>query len=85
MKRRRRWAWSVLLAALWVGAMLAACDASDAPRGGPQLPSTPSFLSGSGSGSPSPSAAQAVAPMMPGFGVPLAPLATLEPGVAKDL
>jgi hypothetical protein len=48
---------------------LAACSAADPPRGGPQLPSTPSFLSGGSSGSPSPSGAlPASVPSLPVIG-----------------
>jgi len=55
MKRGKR-RLALTLAMVCIGATLAACNAADAPRGGPQLPSTPAFLSG-GSNSPSPSGA----------------------------
>ncbi|HEY8691444.1 MAG TPA: hypothetical protein VIR57_01750 [Chloroflexota bacterium] len=90
MKRQKRqWRrWLPALAAFWIAASLAACNAADTPRGGPQLPSTPAFLSGSGSGSPSPTGAlPATVPILPTFAGLTAPgsLATFDAEVAKGL
>jgi len=86
-RQRRRWLRA--LAALWIAASLAACSAADPPRGGPQLPSTPAFLSGSGSGSPSPSGVlPATVPILPTFAgltVLTGSLATFDAEVAKGL
>jgi hypothetical protein len=85
--RRRRWL--PMLAALAIGASLAACSAADPPRGGPQLPSTPSFLSGSGGSSPSPSGALPASvptlPTMTGVGLQTGSISTLDAEVAKAL
>jgi hypothetical protein len=85
---RRRWLLT-LVAALWIAGALAACSAADPPRGGPQLPSTPSFLSGSGGNSPSPSGAlPAEVPNLPtitGLAVQGSPLATLDAQVIQAL
>jgi hypothetical protein len=63
MKRRRtRGRFAAI--ALLVASLLAGCDAANAPRGGPQLPSTPAFLNPSGdSGTPTPSAADQALPL----------------------
>ncbi|MFI5266112.1 MAG: hypothetical protein ACHQ7M_01915 [Chloroflexota bacterium] len=78
-----------MLATLSVGASLAACSAADAPRGGPQLPPNPSFLSGSASSSPSTSGAlPASVPTLPtvtGVMLQTGSIATLDAGIAKAL
>ena len=88
-RKRQRRRWLLMLAALSIGASLAACSAADAPRGGPQLPPNPSFLNSPGSGSPSSSGAlPATVPTLPtltGVLLQTGPIATLDAGVAKTL
>jgi hypothetical protein len=72
MTKRRRSVRSTLAAViLVVAALLAGCDTSNVPRGGPQLPSNPAFLGGSGDNTPTPSSVRqspfAAWPQLPAF------------------